>query len=434
MKIFKDSKVIWQYLSKYRKKVYWIALIALLGSFISAVIPYIYGRLVDVAVLKSTSLQLIGGILVLWLVLVILKDWLNRSFGNQSAYITIDVYNDFLLKITNHLLDLPLTFHKNKKMGEVIQRVARGAGNLEMITDQVVFNIGPNFLTVIVSLIVMGFVEWRLMLLLLFILAFYSLVTVWKTKPMIKIQKKMSKAYERAHGNLYDSVINIQTVKSFTNEEVERKKMYKGFHNKAGVIEKLIRDLWRCLSAWQQTILNLGFVSVFAWAVIMLKNGIITPGQLVMFVGYVYLAYGPFYMLSMHYRRVKTGLIVIKRAGRLLNIEPEPYQKDKKEFKNIKGAVEFQNINFGYQRNKNVLRDINFKVKPGQMVALVGESGVGKTTLIDLISRYYIPKQGKILIDNQDIAEVNLESLRKQIAIVPQEVTLFNDTIKNKLI
>ncbi|MFH1966867.1 MAG: ATP-binding cassette domain-containing protein, partial [Patescibacteria group bacterium] len=90
-------------------------------------------------------------------------------------------------------------------------------------------------------------------------------------------------------------------------------------------------------------------------------------------------------------------------------------------------------INFGYQKSNKVLRDINFKVKPGQMVALVGESGVGKTTLADLISRYYIPKQGKILVDGQDIAEVNLESLRKQIAIVPQEVTLFNDTIKNNL-
>ncbi|MEA2113378.1 MAG: ATP-binding cassette domain-containing protein, partial [Patescibacteria group bacterium] len=122
----------------------------------------------------------------------------------------------------------------------------------------------------------------------------------------------------------------------------------------------------------------------------------------------------------------------IQRAGKLLDIEPEPYQKNKKEINIIKGAIEFENISFGYQK-KRVLRDISFKVKPGQMIALVGESGVGKTTLIDLIFRYYIPKQGKILIDDKDISRVNLESLRKNIAIVPQEVILFNDTIKNNI-
>jgi len=433
MKIFKDSKIIWQYLKKYKKKVYLISLIALVGSFIAAVIPYLYGRLVDIAISESTTLKSIGGILLLWLILVILKDWLNRSFRNKSAYVTIDVFHDFLLKITNHLLDLPLTFHKSKRMGEIIQRASRGAGNLEMIVDQVVFNVGPNFLTVIVSLIIMSFIEWRLSFLLLFILVLYSLITIWKTKPIIKVQEKMNRAYERAYGNLYDAILNVQTVKSFTNEDLERKKLHKKFYYKAGQLDKTNRHLWRCLNAWQQTIFNFGFISVFAVAVMLLRNETITSGQLVMFIGYVYLAYTPFYMLAMHYRRVKTGLVVIKRALKLVSIKSEPYQKDKKELKNIKGEVDFQNISFGYQKAKNVLRDINFKAKPGQMVALVGESGVGKTTLIDLISRYYIPKQGRVLIDNQDIAEVNLESLRKQIAIVPQEVTLFNDTIRNNL-
>jgi len=433
MEIFKDSKIIWSYLRKYKGKVYLIIFLAIVSAGIAAVIPYLYGRLVDIAILRSTSLELIGEVLLLWLVLAALRDWLQRLFRNKSSYVTIDAYNDFFLNIINHLLDLPLTFHKNKKMGEIIQRVQRGAGNLEMIVDQVVFNIGPNFLTVIISLIIMGFIELRLALLLFFVLVFYSLVTIWKMNPMIKIQKRMNEAYERAHGNVYDSVLNVQTVKSFTNENSEKKKLYKGLWGKAGILEKSLRDLWRCLSAWQQTILNLGFVSIFAGAVMMLRSGIITPGQLVMFIGYVYLSYSPFYMLAMHYRRVKTGLIVIKRARKLLNVEAEPYQKDKKELKNIKGGVEFFDINFGYQKNKNVLRDINFKVEPGQMVALVGESGVGKTTLIDLISRYYFPKQGKILVDDKDISEVSLESLRKNIAIVPQEVILFNDTIKNNI-
>lgn len=433
MKIFKDSKIIWQYLRKYKAKVYLITLIALMGSFISAVIPYIYGRLVDIAILESTTLQLIGSILLLWLILSLISDWVGRFVWIRGFHIAIDSHNDLLLEAAGHLLDLPLSFHKNKKMGEIIQRVSRGADYLERIIDHVIFSIGPSFLTVVGALVIMSLVEWHLTLLLLLVLTIYSLASIWKVKPIIKNQKKLNKFYERAYGDLYDSILNTQTVKSFTNEEMERKKMGKNFRGRAGLQYKLQMNLWSCLNAWQQTIFGLGFVFVFGGTIFFLREGIITPGQLVMFVGYISLIYVPFDRLANHYREIRIGLAAIQRTLKLIGAKSEPYQEDKKELKNIEGAVEFQNISFGYQKAKNVLRDINFKVKPGQMLAFVGESGVGKTTLIDLISRYYIPKQGQILIDEQDITEVNLESLRKQIAIVPQEVTLFNDTIKNNI-
>jgi ABC-type multidrug transport system fused ATPase/permease subunit len=433
MKIFKESRVIWQYLSKYKRKVYLIALIALMGSFISAIVPYIYGRLVDVAVSGSATFQLIGGILLFWLILSLIGNWFDRLARNRGFHIAVDIENDFLLKVANHLLYLPLAFHKHKKMGEIVRRTSRGANHMDMIVSNIVFYLGPEFLTVIVALIIMSFVEWRLTILILVILILYSLISIWKTKPIVKAHKKLNKVYERSYGNLYDAIVNIQTVKSFTNEEREVKKSNKDFRNKAGQQYKAFVDLWRNLSVWQETIFSLGFVFVFGMAVLFLRNRIITPGQLVMFIGYVSLVYRPFGMLAQHYRQLRIGLTAIQRALKLLKIKPELYQKDKKELKDIKGEIEFVNISFGYQGKQNVLREISFKVKPGQMVALVGESGVGKTTLIDLISRYYIPKQGKILIDGQDISEVNLESLRKNIAIVPQEVTLFNDTIRNNI-
>lgn len=433
MKIFQGSKIIWQYLKKYKRKVYWITLIAILSSFIVAVIPYLYGHLVDAVISKSVAFEIIVGFLLLWLILSLTGNWLDRTASYRGYDIAIDIENDFRLEITNHLLYLPLSFHKNKKMGEIVQRVSRGADHLETIISNVIFNLGPRFLTVVVALVIMGFVDWRLTFLLFLILVLYSLASIWKTKAIIKVQKKMNKVYEKSYGNLYDSILNIQTVKSFTREQKEEKRAYRDFKINAGQQYKLFLNSWRDLNAWQQAIFSTGFVFIFGVAIYFLNIEIITPGQLVMFIGYVSLVYSPFGMLANNYRMIRIGLTAIQRAKKLLEVKPELYQKDKKELKNIKGSVEFQNISFNYQKNKNVLKDINFKIKPGQMVALVGESGVGKTTLIDLISRYYIPKQGKILIDSQDITEVNLESLRKQIAIVPQEVTLFNDTIKNNI-
>jgi ABC-type multidrug transport system fused ATPase/permease subunit len=175
-------------------------------------------------------------------------------------------------------------------------------------------------------------------------------------------------------------------------------------------------------------------VLIFGWAIFLLSAGIISAGQLVMFIGYISLAYRPFGLLANHYRMVRTGLTAIQRAIKLLKIKPEIYQpKGAKELKDIQGEVEFSHVSFGYRDHQKVLSDISFKVKPGQVVALVGESGVGKTTLVDLISGYYQPNQGKILIDGQDISQINLKSLRDNIALVPQEVTLFNDTIKNNI-
>ncbi|MFH0906680.1 MAG: ABC transporter ATP-binding protein [bacterium] len=433
MKLFQDSKIIWHYLKKYKRKVYFIALIALMGSFVNATIPYLYGRLVDMAISESSQIWSIIAILLFWLILSVAGDWFQRFSWIRGFYISIDAHNDLITEAVGHILDLPLKFHKDKKMGEVIQRIVRGANYLEGIIEDVVFSIGPSFLTVIGALVVMSFVEWRLTVLLLVVLTLYSLVTFWKTKPIIKAQKKLNKTYERIYGGLYDSILNIQTVKSFTNEEKERKKTIRNFKDKGGQQYKNFMGLWRDLRAWQQTIFSIGFVFVLGVAIFFLRGGIITAGQLVMFFGYISLVYAPFGRLANQYKEIRIGLVSIQRTVRLLQIIPEPYQKDKKEIKNIQGEIEFSHISFGYKNSQEVLRDINFKVKPGQVVALVGESGVGKTTLISLISRYYILRQGKILIDGQDISKVNLESLRKNIAIVPQEVTLFNDTIKNNI-
>jgi len=431
MKISEEIKIIWQYLKKYKKEVYLVAAVALIGSLISAVIPYLYGRLVDIAILKSSTIWPIIYILLSWLVLTVISDWTSRYVHLKGNVIGLEASNDLLSETSGHLLDLPMEFHKDKKMGEIISRVSRGSNFLESIIDQVVFSTLPGFFTVIVALIFMVLVEWRLCLLIIFVLGFYFLVTLIKISPIMKVQIKINKAYENAYEHIYDSTLNIETVKSNTKEELERMENKRNLKKTVVVFRSLMR-LWMNLSAWQQTIFGLGFVTIFGTSIFFLREGLISPGELVMFIGYVALVYRPFGRLAENYRMTRRGLVVIKRASQLLGVKPEEYDKGV-ELREIRGKVEFQNVNFSYKGGEVVLKNINFEVNPGQAVALVGESGVGKTTLIDLISRYYVPDKGKILIDNKDIQKVNLKSLRDSIALVPQEVTLFNDTIKNNI-
>jgi ABC-type multidrug transport system fused ATPase/permease subunit len=431
MQINKDIEIIWQYLRKYKKKVYFIISIALFSSIISAVIPYIYGKLVDLAIKPSTQLNLILEILGAWLFLTLISNWANRYVDRRGSSIAAKSSNDLLLEVAYHLLRLPMGFHKEKRMGEILQRVGRASDYFESIVNQAVFDLVPGFLRVIVALAILASVEWRFALAIFVLLGFYLLATFAKTKPIMKSQKKMNKAYEKSYGDLYNSTFNIQVVKSSVAENIEDKRNITNFER---IVERVkdFMNAWLSMSFWQQTIMGFGFVFIFGLGIIFLRADIISAGVMVMFIGYTSLVMQPISQLSNNYRMIKRGMVVIERALKLLKIDPEKYEEGI-ELKDIKGEVVFDNVTFAYKKKRPVLRNISFKVKSGEVVALVGESGVGKSTLVDLIFRYYSPGKGKILVDGHDIEEVNLQSLRKHIAIVPQEVSLFNDTIKNNI-
>jgi len=144
------------------------------------------------------------------------------------------------------------------------------------------------------------------------------------------------------------------------------------------------------------------------------------------------MVFGPFVQLGYNWQTIQNGIIAIERAEKLMDTKPEDYApKGAVALKGIRGDIEFRKVYFAYKKGEtNVLNSIDLKINSGEVVALVGESGVGKSTLVELISGYYFPTKGKILIDGEDIQQINLRQLRGGIAVVPQEVVLFNDTIK----
>lgn len=261
----------------------------------------------------------------------------------------------------------------------------------------------------------------------------YILITIYKTSPIIETQERLNKAFEEAYGNLYDSFSNVQVIKSCAAEDFQKEKIKIDFEEKSGPIFKNFLSLWHTLTLWQTIFFSLGFILIFSLALFLLKKDLISPGKLVMFLGYLNLIYAPLRGLTWSWQVVRTGMTAIKRVRELLKIKPEDYKRGGKILKEVKGKVEFRNVSFGYKSESLVLKNISFVVQPGQKIALVGGSGEGKTTIVDLISLYFRPTQGEILIDAINIQDFNLQFLRKIIAYVPQEVTLFNDTIKNNI-
>lgn len=412
--------------------LYWGITAALFSAGITAAIPYIYGRLVDIAIAPHSQVKIILGLIFLWLFLSFLSSWLNRYSNRKSYELAVDVRNKLIVDLFDYILNLPLKFHKERKIGKVMDRAERGMNDIFNLIEQTVFSFLPAVISFLLALVILLFVEWRLSLILVIASAGYVLVTLIYTKDIVNKQKVLQRSWEKAYGDLWDSVFNVEAVKASTNEKFEKKRNVKNFST-ASRIFKSWRTIWQKMDVWQAAIFTLGFIGVFSAGVFMLRSGNLTPGKLVMFVGYTSLLTSPLSRLAQQYRMAKTAVFSFKRAIKYYDILPEKDFSFAREMKDLKGKVVFQDVNFGYNKQTPTLRNISFEVRPGETAALVGESGVGKSTLIGLICRYYLPQKGRIFIDDIDIRKIKTRSLRDKIGIVPQEVLLFNDTIKNNI-
>lgn len=159
-----------------------------------------------------------------------------------------------------------------------------------------------------------------------------------------------------------------------------------------------------------------------------------TLGELLAFNAYAAMIFGPFVTITRQWQTIQNGIVNIQETEKILQTEPENYSPDGSKAFALKGNIDFTDVSFGYEEGKPpVLQDISFSIKAGEVIALVGESGVGKSTLIDLVSGYNFASKGEVMIDGIPMQKIDLRSLRSQIAVVPQEVVLFNDTIKTNI-
>jgi ABC-type multidrug transport system fused ATPase/permease subunit len=429
-----DLKIIWRFLSKYKKKFYIIFAVAILASVIEAMIPYIYGKIVDL-IAAGEVISVIIGILFLWLVLSFIKDWGHRYVSIHGMGVAIKCTHDFVLTLNIHSLKLKPQYHKKQKSGKLASRYIKASDALEDILFQIIWFVPSIIMLLFVLIFIAVFVHWVLFLIIITNILIYIFITLKYSKPISNHIINTQKSYEDAFGFAHDSISNIQIVKANSREGYENKKVSQVFKGKTQKYFNKFLAVLNKTFLFQDTFLTVGIFILFVSIIIMLKGGTITVGQVVTVIGYLGLINDPIKELGTQINRFRRWMEVLKRGYSLLDEEIEPYDKKSAvKMKDVKGEVEFQKINFCYHKTRNVLRDISFKINPGEVVALVGESGVGKSTMMDLISRYNIPTSGKIFLDGIDIQRIDLKSLRKQIAIVPQEVSLFNDTLKNNII
>lgn len=433
MEFLKDAKIIWIYLRKYKKTVLIIAFLALIFAVFEAFVPYIYGRLVDLVSGGSVNF-LIFALLGVWILTSFLSDFFRRVVTLRGDFMGIDITGDFVSEMSSYVMDLPLAFHREKKVGEVVSRITRAGEAFQSIVGDALFWVAPRFLTVLIGLTIMLFINWRLSLGALVVFSLSAIIAILRSPLLMETQKELNREFDNSAGILNDSFFNIQTIKSSAAESFQKIKISGAYKERWTPAFRKVSLGWANTDFYQDAVFSLGFVAIFGYAVFLLGQGAISQGVLVMFLGYLNLIRMPLRFLLWQWLAIQRGMTSIKRAREFLDLAPEDYNQKGGVLDNVQAKVEYKDVSFSYKERSSVLRDISFIALPGQKIALVGGSGEGKTTTVDLLSLYFVPEKGKIFIDGVDVRKLKLNFLRSIIAYVPQEIILFNDTIKNNIL
>jgi ATP-binding cassette subfamily B protein len=333
-------------------------------------------------------------------------------------------------KVFRHVHDLSLRFHLERRTGSLTKIVERGTKSIDMMLYFLLFNIGPTLIELTAACVIFfvkfgaGLVAATLAMIVVYI-TFTRRVTEWRAH----LQRQMNDVDNTAIGRAVDSLLNYETVKYFGAEEREARRYDEAIGAFArATVRNEVSLAW--LNIGQAFITNLMMAGAMIFTVWGWSRGRFTPGDVVFINTMLMQLFRPLDLLGWVYRSIRQGLIDMEAMWNLLDTPAEIEDRpDAAPLVVTSGAVRFQDVRFGYEPERVILRGIDLDIPAGTSCAIVGPSGAGKSTIARLLYRFYDPTAGRILIDGQDIASVEQRTLRAAIGIVPQDTVLFNDTI-----
>jgi ATP-binding cassette subfamily B protein len=423
------------YLWRYRWRVI-IALAFLVGAKVANVgVPLLLKALVDSLSISPTDPRAVlvvpVGLLLAYGGLRLCTSLFTELRELIFAKATEGAARSISLQVFRHLHALSLRFHLERQTGGMTRDIERGTRGVHSLISYSLYSIVPTIIEVAMVLTLLGvkfdavFV-WITLAALVVYVAFTVLVTEWRTQ----FRRLMNEMDSKAHTRAIDSLLNYETVKYFNNEDYEARRYDESLERLRRAALKSQSTL-SLLNTGQQLVISAALIAMLWRATEGVVAGTMTLGDLVMVNAFMIQLYIPLGFLGVLYREIKQSLTDLDKMFRLMDREREVADAPgAPDLQVSEGVVRFENVEFGYEAARPILRGLSFEIPAGKKVAVVGPSGAGKSTLARLLFRFYDVNAGRITIDGQDIRQVTQTSLRRAIGIVPQDTVLFNDTIE----
>jgi ATP-binding cassette subfamily B protein len=450
---------IWGYYQHYK----WIAIFSIITSsmfeIIDLVVPYAIGQILNVlsdqpldgfattaiATIvnlthlppnRLTSLGVLMGLIVLATVgRAPIQPWLSTWFHWDIALRT---RRDAFHQVVKKILTLPLEFYDEHNPGRIAGRISRGLENHTWSYPEIVGQMIPKLSRILGIFVIIWLIEWRIAV--AFMISFIIILSLtWKNlSKLIEMEELLDKYYENTESRTSEIVTNIKTVKAFATEQAELVRQQRRIDRHFKVISQRLLKGYLKLDTWQRTVIQICVFSILLATLMATVRGEISLGHFVTTLTLSSMAYAELEPIS------HLAEIFARRFASMIRFHEFMQEKDGVDAGiadrsspvvpvKFTGKLELVNLTFGYQQDRLVLQDINLLIEPYQTVALVGRSGSGKSTLVKLLFRYFEPSEGKILIDGTDICNLDVTAYRRRLAIVHQEVDVFNGTLLDNL-
>ena len=425
-------KRLFTYLFAYKWQIVLVLLMMGYGVVISLINPLIMEAAIDdhIAVGDTAGLyRLLLAALVLNVLLVFMI--------KLRMYIMAKVCNSILLTIRQelytHIQKLDFQFFDSRPTGKILSRIIGDINSLKDVLSNCVTTLIPDGFTVIAVVVIMIYKNPKLALASMLTIPFMAVAMVWielKAHPRWQTFRKKS---ANLNAFVHEDMAGIRIIQSFNAQEETRE----SFDNLVGEHRGAFLDAVRISDAFGSVIdfsWGLGCILLYFTGIVILGVDKVTLGTFIAFSSYLNMFWHPIQNISNFYNQLVTNIAGAERIFEILDTPPAIADADGvEEMPEITGEVSFEHVTFSYDEQVKVLDDVNFKIKPGETIALVGPTGAGKSTIVNLISRFYDVQQGIVRIDGKDVKKVSIESLRKQMGIMTQDNFLFSGTIKENI-
>lgn len=429
-------KRLFSYLFKYKIAVIGVLACMLITVVISLVNPLIIERAIDVYIAKSDIAGL-ARLAIFTLVLNVIFIIMVKIRMYVMAKISNEILLDIRQELYEHIQTLSFSFFDSRPTGKILARIIGDVNSLKEVLTNAVTTLIPDFVTVCGVVVIMVAKDWRLALASLCSIPL-MILAIWFIQKFSHVRWQIvRKKSSNLNAYVHESIAGMNVVQSFRAED-ETKEVFAGLvkeHEQSFISAVRLADMFGSAIdfCW-----GIGAMVLYWAGIKMIGAEYVSVGTLVAFGTYISMFWNPVMNLSNFYNQIITNLTAAERIFEILDTQPDIADAKKVEaLPEIQGKVEFEHVSFTYDKGTpaetKVLEDVSFQIQPGETIALVGPTGAGKSTIVNLISRFYDIQKGRILIDGYDVQKVSIQSLRRQMGVMTQENFIFQGTIRENI-